>query len=263
MESQIWTDVKEQDVKMIGLDVFNGSRSQVKIFQGTTGATFPLLLKGALGQNFDSGNHFSRTMDDVVIIDQAGTVRLIVNFFEIGNIEDILDLVAQLQTETPRVELSLQHLYFGRTLSVLESKSLSLSIRNNTTTPLVIQKIHTDLPDLSFSPSTLTISSQSRKTIAITVLPKNQGTIRGKIWFEASERISALEIRPTTVEAPPKRLADPRTDANADGKVDFADFLSFSAAFKNNTLTFDFNNNGRVDFPDFLIFATSFGQDIE
>ena len=56
-----------------------------------------------------------------------------------------------------------------------------------------------------------------------------------------------------------------RSDFNADGKVDFADFSSFAAAFGASrgdvvfNPIFDLNENGAVDFQDFIAFAGDFG----
>ncbi|MBT3604065.1 MAG: NAD(P)-binding protein [Candidatus Latescibacteria bacterium] len=56
------------------------------------------------------------------------------------------------------------------------------------------------------------------------------------------------------------------TDFNADGSVNFPDFLQFVQNFGKRTggvgfdSKFDLNNNGSVDFPDFLQFVQSFGK---
>lgn len=49
-------------------------------------------------------------------------------------------------------------------------------------------------------------------------------------------------------------------DFDGNGKVDFADFLSFASVFGSTDSHHDLNGNGKVDFPDFLIFATQFAQ---
>ena len=57
-----------------------------------------------------------------------------------------------------------------------------------------------------------------------------------------------------------------RSDFNADGKVDFADFSSFVAAFGSTrgdadfNPIFDLNGDGTVDFQDFISFAGDFGE---
>ena len=56
--------------------------------------------------------------------------------------------------------------------------------------------------------------------------------------------------------------ANPKADFNADGKIDFTDFLSFAQAFGTSDPTFDINGNDTVDFPDFLTLAQAFGKSL-
>ena len=61
----------------------------------------------------------------------------------------------------------------------------------------------------------------------------------------------------------------PSPDFNADGVVDFADFLLFAVVFgtkdgeKDYESKYDLDESGEIDFSDFLIFAKSFGQKVE
>jgi hypothetical protein len=56
------------------------------------------------------------------------------------------------------------------------------------------------------------------------------------------------------------------TDFDANGRVDFEDFLLFASGFgKSSTaadfdIRFDLNSSGRVDFEDFLLFVADFGK---
>ena len=51
-------------------------------------------------------------------------------------------------------------------------------------------------------------------------------------------------------------------DSNADGRVDFADFLILSGAFgtRGSWQTGDFDGDGWVGFSDFLVLSGSFGS---
>ena len=55
-------------------------------------------------------------------------------------------------------------------------------------------------------------------------------------------------------------------DFDANGQVDFTDFLNFASAFgaavgmADYKTDFDFDNNGQIAFPDFLTFASVFGK---
>ena len=60
----------------------------------------------------------------------------------------------------------------------------------------------------------------------------------------------------------PLLIAQPSRDADfdANGIVDFGDFILFAQAFGSNQSTFDLNGSGSVDFPDFILFAQQFGE---
>ena len=49
-------------------------------------------------------------------------------------------------------------------------------------------------------------------------------------------------------------------DFDANGMVDFGDFILFAQAFGSNQSSFDLDGNGSVDFPDFILFAQRFGD---
>ena len=49
-------------------------------------------------------------------------------------------------------------------------------------------------------------------------------------------------------------------DFDANGIVDFGDFILFAKAFGSNQSIFDLNGSGSVDFRDFILFAKRFGE---
>ena len=59
-----------------------------------------------------------------------------------------------------------------------------------------------------------------------------------------------------------------RVDFDANGRVDFNDFLLFARNFGNVggavdfDSTFDLNQDGQINFPDFLVFARHFGKSV-
>ncbi len=49
-------------------------------------------------------------------------------------------------------------------------------------------------------------------------------------------------------------------DFDANGIVDFGDFILFAQAFGSDQSNFDLDASGKVDFPDFILFAQRFGE---
>ena len=62
-------------------------------------------------------------------------------------------------------------------------------------------------------------------------------------------------MRHTFLNRPPPTQAHKAIDFNADGMVNFADFLSFSRYFDRRDMRADLDRNGRVEFDDFLWFV--------
>ena len=52
----------------------------------------------------------------------------------------------------------------------------------------------------------------------------------------------------------------PNADFDANGIVDFGDFILFAQAFGSNQSSFDLDSSGNVDFTDFILFAQRFGE---
>ena len=251
---------------MVGLDIFNGSINEVRLFKIVTGVSFPLLLKGAEGGNFEGGNHLSRNTDDVVIIDQNGVARFIVNFFDLQNPEDILDVIDGLLENHQPIRFSLDSLYFGQSLYLGQSRTLSLNITNNTTDALEITGIRS-LPEISLSPPTVTVPAGQSKRVTLTLTPVSEGTISGTVQLLSNRRdLPSLQIRDLPIlpaQVPVSTPADPRADFDGNRRVDFEDFLAFVQAFNSSNPTFDVDNSGHVDFADFVAFTQSFGKPVE
>ena len=71
----------------------------------------------------------------------------------------------------------------------------------------------------------------------------------------ANHRIRELSVSSDLTLAPPAVPRAKSFDFNADGRLDFNDFLIFVSAFDSADMRFDLNADGRVGFGDFLHFA--------
>jgi hypothetical protein len=55
-------------------------------------------------------------------------------------------------------------------------------------------------------------------------------------------------------------IAQPSSDFNGDGAVDFSDFFLFADAYGGDDTAYDLDGNGRVDLDDFFVFTDAFGE---
>ena len=65
---------------MIGLDLWNGNRLQVNAYTQLTGITFPVLMGASVG-----GNRWGLGLENVLVVDQEGIVRLINDINTLAN----------------------------------------------------------------------------------------------------------------------------------------------------------------------------------
>ena len=350
---------RDRPVVMLALDLWNGSHAQLTNFRTLTGVTLPL-LQNALSTAFPLAVD-SSTM---VVIDLDGIVQAIYSEEDVDLINRMVDLILD---PAPVVEWGPKSLFYGRTIEVGSQLTITITIRNTGTLDLEVTDIQSDIPDLTFSRTQLTLPPRGEETVAAILTPSLEGILRGAITITTNDPAQGsveLPIEETTVEAgalpviaimeaslnfgdvevgrsgtatitirndgegplqvtdlqsdvtgvsfsrttftvaanssetvtvtigpasegafagsiqvsssdPSNSVfsiplqatgiltpADPRTDFNGNGTVDFPDFLEFAQAFGSTESKYDLNDNGTVDFADFLTFADSFGKPV-
>jgi hypothetical protein len=105
------------------------------------------------------------------------------------------------------------------------------------------------------------IAANESKDITVTFYPPSEGSFSGVIQVmsdDPDDAILIVSLSGTGIFIP----ADPRTDFDGSGRVEFSDFVAFAQNFGSSNTAFDFDGSGRVDFADFLTFASSFGKSV-
>ena len=165
-------------------------------------------------------------------------------------------------TDPPAPALSLPqtNISFG-TFDLARSPQQQITIQNTGQGILQITNIQSDLTNVTISSTSFTLAPGESKTITIALNTTQSGPHSGTLQITSNDPTT-----PTTTIAFSGTAqiipAEPKADANGNGTVDFADFLTFAQSFGKTHPTLDFNNNGTVDFTDFVTFAQSFGKTI-
>jgi hypothetical protein len=218
-------------------------------------------------------------LEDIVVVDQEGIVRYWTNATGDLDFPKIKDMVDALINKSPVINLSLRQIYFGTELGVGQSKTVTLKIDNTGAGALNITG-YSAPAEVTVEPSKLSIGVNESKSVQITLTPTQTGTFSGSITLEHNDSsVPTLQVPFRTIDVlsnDPTNgtisvslsgsaivvLADPRTDFNGSGVVDFPDFLAFVQVFGTANATFDLNGSGLVDFVDFLTFAQNFGKSV-
>ena len=242
---------------MLGLDVYNGSTTQLTTFRNISTVSFPLLLSA-------SGTGFSR--EDLVVVAPDGTVAFKSNSLSSSTVRSnaiakVDELLAP-PPSAPAINVQQTAVDFG-TIDAGQTGQQTIAITNTGTAPLEITGIESDVSGLTFEPSMFTLSPDSSKTVTIAFPSSTAGTFSGNIAISSNDPDRAVHTVSVSVivqaQAP---SANPKADFNGDKEVNITDFLLFVQAFGSTNSKFDINGDGAVDITDFLFFVESFGKKV-
>ena len=96
-------------VQMLGVDLWNGSQSQLSLFRSVTGVDFPLLQRAGTG-----GIPWGLGVENIVVVNQEGTIH---DIFDISDRRRLNEAVDFLLTPVPAPvsRLNRSSLDFGST----------------------------------------------------------------------------------------------------------------------------------------------------
>ena len=135
----------------------------------------------------------------------------------------------------------------------------TFSIENTGTASLEVTGIESDVPGLTFEPSTFTLAPNGSQTVTITFPKPMEGEFSGSINILSNDPDRARFMLTISGVVQPLSL-EAKSDFDGSGVIDFADFLLFVGAFGSSEAQYDIDGNGSVDFPDFLMFVQVFGK---
>ena len=243
---------------MLGLDVWNGSRSQVQSFKGGETVTFPLLLNAGRipGRPFN--------MEDLVVVDPDGIVRFSRNglssyFSAAGTVVE--DLLSKMPSPVPAITVQEQSINFDA-IDAGQTGQQTITITNTGTAKLEITGIESDVSGLTFDTTMFTLEPGDSRTVTVTFPGSTAGTFPGNITISSNDPDRATQTLSVSIIVKVSS-ANPRADFNGDKQVNITDFLLFVEAFGSTNSQFDIDGNGVVDITDFLLFVESFGKTVD
>ena len=175
IEQNIWQPFQNQ-IQVLGLDIYNGNSTQLSIFRQTTRVTFPLLLNAA------NGTSYGANREDLVVVDQAGIVRLKVGAQSSGSRQRVADLIRDLLANPPTSPpiLALSDNALTETIELGQKISQTFTLTNTGGSDLIvtdIQPTNQSFSDLMLSHTAFTLNPGEMQDIIITGTPTQKGMI--------------------------------------------------------------------------------------
>jgi hypothetical protein len=189
--------------------------------------------------------------------DLTGSVSLVTND---PDQETHLIPLQQITVKTllPAVSLLSSDLDFGD-IEIGRQASRTATVRNDGEGTLQITGVTSDLSEVSVTPAAATVLPGDTVDLVLSLTVASEGAFSGDLQISSNDpdfEVLTVFLQGNAIVV----LADPRTDFNADGRVDFVDFLQFVLAYNTVSATHDLDDNGRVDFSDFLLFIKSYSR---
>ncbi|MBK37110.1 MAG: hypothetical protein CME26_16475 [Gemmatimonadetes bacterium] len=191
---------------MLGLDLYNGSQSQLGAFRSVNRVDFPLLQRAGAG-----GIPWGLGVENIIVIDRRGTVQGVFGITQRSAVNSAVNQAVN--DRVPKSSLTPASLDFGQTATVGTPIQLTLSIENTGNGSLEVSGISSGLQDVQADPPTLSVSPAQTREVSIILTPTGEGQLGRETLFVRTDDLDwSLPISPIFVEpAPPPVIALPES----------------------------------------------------
>ena len=216
---------------MLGLDAWNGSRSAVEGFRANGGISFPLLLNAR-----DSA---PASYENFVVVGTDGTASTIsgLSSSSVTQVKDkVTELLAQIPPPAPAISVQQTAVDFG-TIDAGQTGEQTITIQNTGTASLEITGMESDVPGLSFSPSTFTVEPGGSQIVTVTLPNATEGEISGSITISSNDpdpdRAKQTLSVSVIVQPPPAPAISVQQTAVDFGTIEFAQTVQRTITIRN------------------------------
>lgn len=201
MQNEVVARNRSKPVQMLGVDLWNGSSSQLGAFQRITGVDFPLLQRAGTG-----GIPWGLGVENIVVVDQEGVVYDIIDVAERSRVNAAVDFLLT-PVPAPVSRLNRTSLDFGGAGLVGTDIPLTFSIENTGDANLEVTGITSDQPDIRFDATAFTVNPGDQREVTVTLSPSAAGTISGEVTVTTNDQTWTLPVGLITVEQPLPAIA--------------------------------------------------------
>ncbi|MFT5365986.1 MAG: hypothetical protein ACI8V2_000928 [Candidatus Latescibacterota bacterium] len=191
VETDIWQKVRNKPgIQMMGLDIWNGSITQLNLYKSITKTTYPLLRQAGRGADYAG-----ISVSELVVVDQEGYIRLTVNGEGLEDYPKVFEMIESLERNTPIIQLASRSLYYGQSMNVGQVKTTDVTVNNTGAGPLEITGMETSIPNLTMDPPAFTVPAYGTQTATVTFAPSEAGTYTGSMMLaHTNGSVQKLEL---------------------------------------------------------------------
>jgi hypothetical protein len=228
VQEEIVEVARDKNFEMLGVDLWNGSASQLNEYKFVTQVKFPLLQKGT-----NSETPWGLDVENIIIVDPAGIVRGILSVADRDKVVELIDLI---NDPTPISELKPKSLYWGLKSEVGVDRIITITVENTGLVPLEVKSIRSSTEQVLVDRTSFTVQPQESGKFVITLSPTEAGTVSGSVEVVTNEKNWTLPIAEILIEGSlPPAIALPTTSLDY-GTVEVGRSLSQTIEIRNDGL---------------------------
>ena len=192
MQDEIVDVARDKNFEMVGVDLWNGSASQLKEFQFVTQVKFPLLQRGT-----NSEIPWGLGVENIIVVDPEGIVQGILSVVDRDKVIDLIDLINE---PVAISEVQPKSIYWGTTGEVGVQRTVTVTIENLGLTDLVVSEIRSTTDQVLADKTELTVAPRGKEQFVVTLNPTREGTLTGSVEITTNERNWTLPITSLLIE---------------------------------------------------------------
>lgn len=228
MQEEIVEVARDKNFEMIGVDLWNGSASQLNEYKFVTQVKFPLLQQGT-----NALIPWGLGVENIIIVDPAGIIRGILSVADRDKVVELIDLI---NDPAPISELKPKSLYWGTKGEVGVERTIKLTISNTGLEPLEVTDIRSSTAQVLVDRTSFTVMPGGSEQFTITLSPTEAGTLTGSVEVVTNEKNWNLPISSILIEGSlPPAIALPTTSVDY-GTVEVGRAASRTVEIRNDGL---------------------------
>lgn len=207
MQEEIVDAARDKNFEMIGVDLWNGTPSQLNEFKFVTQVKFPLLQQGT-----NELIPWGLGVENIVIVDPDGITRGVIS---VADREKVIELIDLINNPAPVSELKPKSLYFGLTGEVGRSSTITITVENTGLRDLEVTDVRTSTDQVMLEKTSFTVPPGESEKFQVVLQPTREGDVAGTVTVVTNDKTWTLDISKILIEGGlPPVIALPTTSVD-------------------------------------------------